>query len=347
MTIHRSSRVLEALACCFGLAVLWSLPFPAAAQEAERDTKEEPAGQKGRDPLAPLPRDRLPPRTRVPPDPEKAQFQRDAVFVRVGEVIVSSKGETILPDVQVVDTYLQEYLRRAGFRIVTRPGEARYRVEGDLQSEYDKDLKVQGRTVAYKVRAECSFFVLDREGNELESFDIPEVYQENVRSEESAFLQLRRYVAKLAWDRLRQQGEVLGDPGVARLLTSLCLEGASPRGEPPTTAEGVIEELVDRGLEVVPFMIEALTDTRSVLAPSSYPGFTEERRGELKVYHVADKVLEEIFQKVSRMSLETPPEGRFRIMTGWEQEWRRFCPPFRESPHAPSRAKKSSAKKSG
>jgi hypothetical protein len=43
---------------------------------------------------------------------------------------------------------------------------------------------------------------------------------------------------------------------------------------------------------------------------------------------MADKVLEEIFQKVSRMSLETDARTRLVIVKGWENEWARFCPSF-------------------
>ena len=113
------------------------------------------------------------------------------------------------------------------------------------------------------------------------------------------------------------------------------LQGATPEDAVATT-EGVIARLADRGLAVVPYMLEALSDTRPVVMPSSYPGLSEENRSELTVSHIADKVLEEIFQKISRMSLATTEKERFRIMSGWEQEWRRFCPPFRDSPHAPA-----------
>ena len=207
---------------------------------------------------------------------------------------------------------------------------------------------MRGKIVAYKVRAECSLFVLDRDGNEIESFEIPEVFQENVKSEESAFLQLRRYVVKLLWDRLRTDGKVFSDPEVARNVAALCvavsprIDAASPAVSPrigsatsdvpPTSSEAIIARLVARGLPVVPYMLEALTDTRSVLARSSYPGLNEKNRSKLKVFHIADKVLEEIFQKVSRMGLATTAKGRFRVMKGWELEWRRFCPPYRNSP---------------
>ena len=112
---------------------------------------------------------------------------------------------------------------------------------------------------------------------------------------------------------------------------------ASSKNDSALTTEDVIARLVARGLSIVPYMLEALADTRSVVMRSSYPGLNEKNRSELKVFHIADKVLEEIFQKVSRMGLATTAKGRFRIMKGWEHEWRRFCPPLRNSPFAASR----------
>ncbi len=349
MTMSKT-RAFAALAWLPAVAVVFSLSTlrSAAPDGPDGDRPSRPAADKqvpdqqlsnkeSGDPLAPLPADQLPPKTGVAPDVAKQQFVRDAVFVRVGEVIITSKGEEILPPVQVVDIYLQEYLRRAGFTIVDNSTKARYRIEGEVFSEHYKNLTVQGKIVAYKVRAECSLFVLDRDGNEIESFEIPEVFQENVKSEESAFLQLRRYVVKLLWDRLRTDGKVFSDPEVARNVAALCVAvspriGSATSDVPPTTSEAVIARLVARGLPVVPYMLEALTDTRSVLVRSSYPGVNEKNRSELKVFHIADKVLEEIFQKVSRMGLATTAKGRFRVMKGWELEWRRFCPPYRNSP---------------
>ena len=50
--------------------------------------------------------------------------------------------------------------------------------------------------------------------------------------------------------------------------------------------------------------------------------------------------IEEIFQKVSRMSLDigasTSDDMKLRrvILRGWEAEWRRFCKTYRDSPNA-------------
>jgi hypothetical protein len=71
------------------------------------------------------------------------------------------------------------------------------------------------------------------------------------------------------------------------------------------------------------------------MVKAAYPGLKVPT--DLKIYHLADKTLEEIFQKVSRMELKTPPQLRFYIIAGWENEWRRFCKPFRESPEADRR----------
>ncbi len=291
----------------------------------------------------PLPDAKLPAKTRPAPDPARDQYVREPVYVRVAEVIVDSAGELKIPDVQIVDRYLQEYLRRAGFPIAATVAEAKYRIEGDLEAQFDKVLRIQGRPVAFKVRAECSLFLLDADGSELEGFEIPEIFQENVKSEKSAFVQVRRLAAKTFWDHLTKDGDVLGDREVEAVIQRL---SAVPREGDAWSTEDCVKTLVGRGLAVVPAMLDALTDTRPVLVPSSYRGLTPETRPKLRIYHVADQVLEEIFQKVSRMNLDTPHRWRFLIMRGWENEWRRFCPPFRDSPNQKRDAKPESAQRS-
>ena len=69
------------------------------------------------------------------------------------------------------------------------------------------------------------------------------------------------------------------------------------------------------------------------------PALKEGVAARLRVYHAADKALEEIFQKVSRMKPEITPDDpeherlRRRILRGWENEWKRFCKPLAESPN--------------
>jgi hypothetical protein len=313
----------------------------AEPAEAAKESTKEPS--KAADPLEPLPLKNLPPQTRLKPDPEKSQFQRAAVLVQVEETVKPSKGDVYTPKVRVVENYLQEYLRRAGHPIVARPEDAVYRVEVGVQAEFDKELMVNGRRVAYKYGGSSSVRVLGRDGRELEKLEIPQVFRESAGSEEDALLQLDRYMAKVVWDNLFHKGSSLGNGKIIALLNSLAIEGAAqPEGEPetgPLTAEQIIASLVDLGLEAVPYLLDALIDDRIVRVESKYPGLKGRNLDDLKIYHLADKALEEIFQKVSRMSLDTSDAQRFRIIAGWANEWRRFCKPFRESP-APRANKK-------
>ena len=128
MNLRASTRLVAAFAWLLSVVVVSSLsPLRSAGgvlaatnpQDSQKDSERRkddprareaaaPAAQdtenteKPADPLAPLSRAQLPPRTRVPPDASRDQYVRDAVFVRIGEVIISSKGEEILPEVQVV-----------------------------------------------------------------------------------------------------------------------------------------------------------------------------------------------------------------------------------------------------
>ncbi|MBI4582567.1 MAG: hypothetical protein HY717_00845 [Planctomycetes bacterium] len=151
------------------------------------------------------------------------------------------------------------------------------------------------------------------------------------REEKNAVLDLRRQMAKSLWDNLFQRGKPFADPEIPLLLSSLSADDAA--SENPTSSEEVVKKLVACRFKAVPYLLDALTDMRPVLVAASYPGLTPGDAQKLRIYHIADKALEEIFQKVSRMSLDTPARHRFIIIRGWENEWRRFCKPYRESPY--------------
>lgn len=282
-------------------------------------------------PLAPLSQEDLPPVTRAPPDPQHDKHELFPVFVRIGEVYLPSDGDPIIPKKHIIEPYLQEYLRRAGYRVVKSEAEAKYRVEGSFETEFESTMRVQGRVVAYKVRGECYFDVLDSSGGKVESHELPEVYEESVEGEESARVELGRRIASIEWGNLRE-GKVFGDAEITSILHALTV----PAGEGGELrfVEDVVVRLANLGLRAVPFMLEAMIDRRAVELESR--SMTPQSAGAAgrRVYHVADKVLEEIFQKVSRMRLDTPARLRFIIIRGWENEWRRFCEPYRASPNA-------------
>ena len=120
-------------------------------------------------PLAPLSQEDLPPVTRAPPDPQDDKHELFPVFVRIGEVYLPADGDPIIPKKHIIEPYLQEYMRRAGYRVVKSEAEAKYRVEGSFETEFESTMRVQGRVVAYKVRGECYFDVLDSTGGKVES----------------------------------------------------------------------------------------------------------------------------------------------------------------------------------
>ncbi|MGQ9589110.1 MAG: hypothetical protein ACUVYA_02320, partial [Planctomycetota bacterium] len=297
-------------------------------------------GRSARDLLAPLPKEKLPPRTRPAPDPAKDRFSRDPVFVRVGEVVTPREGPDYVPDVLVVQNYLQAYFARAGHPAAAEAEKAAWRIEGSVKLAFHTTLQALGKDIAWKYRAEATIRVLDASGEERDRFEIPEAFRESTRSETSAVLEVRRYLAKVVWDRLFHQGKFFGNPKAEWLLNSLALEGPSASTEAdrpePATGDETVAALAGMGLEAVPHLIEALVDDRPILKKATYPGLTEETAPYLRVYHLADKALEEIFQKVSRLSLETertmtPREKarvRAAVIAGWENEWSRFCPSF-------------------
>lgn len=318
---------------------------PGAARDEEKvavTAAENPLseGRSVRDLLPPLPKEKLPPRTRQAPDPVKDRFSRDPVFVRVEEIVTPRAGPEYVPDVPVVQNYLQAYFARAGHPAAGAAEKAAWRIEGSVKLAFHTTLGALGKDIAWKYRAEASIRVLDASGEERDRFDVPEAFRESTRSETSAVLEVRRYLAKVIWDRLFHQGKIFGNARAEWLVNCLALEGTSPSAEgersEPATADEAIAALVGMGLEAVPHLIEALVDDRPVLKKSTYPGLTEETAPYLRVYHLADKALEEIFQKVSRLGLDTertmtPREKarvRAAVIAGWENEWSRFCPSF-------------------
>jgi hypothetical protein len=305
------------------------------------DEEEGPSPQvqpKPNESVPPLPQEKLPPRTREKPDPEGLQFRREAVHVRVDARVAPSSGPVGPPSTPVFEEHIKEYLRRFGHPVTDRAEEATYIVEGTFEAAWKSDVVFQRRTIAYEVKGSSTLRVLTREGEEIDAFEVPETLRVNVVSEESGFVDLGRYTAKLQWENLSRRSKRLARPQVVQLLEHLVVVdpgGETETGAVPESADVAVKRLADLGLEAVPYLIEALTDTRPVSLPSTYPGLEEQGAAGLKVYHVADKALEEIFQKVSRMGLTTTDEQRFVIIRGWENEWRRFCPSYRESPRAP------------
>ena len=301
------------------------------------------------DPLPKLAPSDLPPTTRAKPDPAKTQYLRESIHVSIAEQIKNQAGEVSAPPIKVLEDYLKEYLRRSGHPIAADSKSAEYVLEGSLEVSFVSVLRVLDRVAGYKYRGSATLTLWRASSGDRETFSLPDLLEENVKSEESAVLNLRRRMAKLFWDQIALQGKLLSTPEVAQLLGSLAQQ---PGTGDTLTTEDVVRRVGEIGFPAVPYLLEGLTDNRIVRVPSTYPGFKGRNLDDLRVFHIADKALEEIFQKVSRMNLdigaEDPASMKLRrvITKGWENEWRRFCKPYAESPNAP-RASPASSSASG
>jgi hypothetical protein len=338
-----SKGSLRAWGCLVGLLFTG---FPACRALSEEASKP-PEKLK----IPEIPKEKLPPRTRPKPDPEKTPYILQPVRVTIEEAVTSPKGDSYVPE-PVTLNYLSEYFRRAGHLVVGPGASAAYGVEGRVQLQFHSDLKVLGQPMGWKYRASASFRVLDGSGKELEHIEIPEVFRESVKSDKSAVVTTQRYLAKVIWDNLFYRGSVFADKKIQGLINALAQEGGED-GAPdlglqgPVTTGRVIQALADAGFKAVPYLLDALTDERIVRVDSEDPRLKGRNLDDFKIYHVADKALEEIFQKVSPMSLDTIAKERFVIIKGWEKEWRRFCKPYRESPSAPKEPRAEDPKKPG
>jgi len=341
---------------CMAFGALAVAPCRAAA--AEEPAKASPATPaKDGEPvteekkLGKLPEKDLPPLTRRKPDPDRDQFQRFSVHVKVTETLQASKGQVGPAAVPVVENYLSEYFRRAGHPVTSTPKGATYVVEGSVEVLFHSTLTLLESTIGWKYHGGGAVEVKDFTGKVIEKFEVPELHEESGRSEEIACLDFERHMAKLLWDNLLQQSQVFTNTEARDLIGSLSSQGATratsgskdPSDEIDDrllTTEDVVRRLADIGFPAVPYLLEALDDERVVLIPSDYPGLRGNDPSKLRAFHVADKALEEVFQKVSRMSLDigttTSEDIKLRrvILKGWEAEWRRFCKPYRESPKA-------------
>lgn len=323
-------------------AVLLQPLEPVPAAQEKKPSQEQPQKKPQKKP--PIPRlaaEKLPKQTRTRPDPAKSQVELETIHVDIEELAQTMDGTRYTPGTRVVQNYLEEYLRRAGYRVLKDAAGARYRIHGKISTIFDTELILQKRIIAWKYAGNVVVDLLDAEGKNLQKVSIPEVFRLNVKNEKSAIWDLRRYLSHLIYSEICLGGKVLGNKEIFGLIESLAVDSFDR--EEDVEAGGVVEKLADHGLSAVPYLLHALTDTRPVMANAEYPDLKVPT--DLKIYHLADKALEEIFQKVSRLELKTPARLRFYIIAGWENEWRRFCKPFRESPE-PERRRHALLKKS-
>lgn len=325
---------------------------PGYAQEKKSDPSGKPAqgtapGQeKRRAGPPPLPAEKLPPRTAAPPDPAKEQYRRDPVHVSIKERIQPREAPAYEPpaEARVLENHIAEYFRRAGFAVVRDPAGARYTIEGSFECKFHEAIVFQGQTIAHKYVGSATVSVKGKDGGEpLDRVEVPEYYADGilrpgVPEERRAAMEMRRRLAKVLWERLFHMGKTLADAEIPGLLARLAAD--DPEEEAPVLARDVVKALAAKRFTAVPYLLDALTDDRVVRVHATYPGLTSANSNQLRIYHLADKALEEIFQKVSRMGLESTQEDRFAVIRGWEGEWSRYCPSYRDSPQRALAAKK-------
>ncbi|MEM7233680.1 MAG: hypothetical protein AAF517_16005 [Planctomycetota bacterium] len=311
-------------------------PAEKKAEEATKIGEKKPAKEakktgdgkkKGKRLLPRIPKGKLPKRTRTPPDPKKDQLSRGSVYLSIAEVEDPSRGKAGPAKVSVVQPYAAEYFRRAGFRVVKNVGNADFRIEGKVVATFVSPIIFRKRTIGWKYIADASVTVTNRDGQLVSEHQIPQQEWDGGQDEPTASIDIRRLIAKNVHDTLFVKCAAFQTPKVGELLAALKVDPLE--AEDPRSGNELVDLMADLGVTAVPFLLEALTDNTTVLAETDFPGL--KKLDDLKVYHMADKALEEIFQKVSRLPLKATADERFIVTLGWENEWRRFCPAFRES----------------
>ena len=342
---------------CSLMIVLWVSSSSAEQSPAPVPIQTHP--EKDKDiPIPEVPPENLPRVTGEKPDPAKEQFARGIVHIQIGELVIPREGDSINPEIPLIQNYLSEYFRRAGYVVVSELQKASFRMKGNFECEYSESLVFRGLRFGLKFKGSGSIKVLDSNSKVIDQLEIPSHFREGIipgmanvpgntgsiesnateeaksaraLSEDTFVVRdLRREMSKIIWDHLFYKVEVFASPEIPKLIHSLSVEDLE--AEKIVEAADVIKKLAAHRLKAVPYLIEALTDESPVLVAAKYPGLTAFNAEKLRVFHIADKALEEIFQKVSRMNLDTPDKHRFIIIKGWENEWKHFCPSFRASP---------------
>ena len=329
-------------------ALLVSCSSTGAQEKGEKDVQAEKPSPVEEAPKpqklpAPLTADKLPPKTSRPPDPASDQYRRGTVYLRIEEEVKPKERPVYSPATRVLENYVAEYFRRAGFELAARPEDAQHRIEGKFHAEFVEAIVFLDKPIAHKYKGSVHLSVRGKGDEELEKVDVPELFKDGIQKPEVAedylaVMDMRRQMAKIVWESLFHFGKTFTDSQIPGLVASLALDDLET--EAPVQADAIIKALAQRRLDAVPYLLDFLTDEREVRVNAHYPGLTPQNAAKLRIYHIADKALEEIFQKVSRMDLDTQAKVRFGIIKGWENEWRKFCPSYRNSPQNAARETK-------
>src|SRR5207249_594451 len=152
--------------------------------------------------------------------------------------------------------------------VVKDAGAARYRLRGTYDAKFSRVIELQGTPIAHKYVGRVRLGIEEAgKPGEVDAVEVPEffadgVLEQGVPEDQVAVYEMRRRLAKIVWDRLRTSGKVFSDPDIPALLSSLSSD--EQEREAPTRAEDIVKKLSARRFSAVPYLLDALTDTRQV-----------------------------------------------------------------------------------
>jgi len=237
-------------------------------------------------------------------------------------VAIAETLDGVPTDINIASLLITRALLHHGFRLAPRE-EARYLVEGRLACTFHKELKMTlgevEQLLEHQWLAEFSLTLTDRgptgkEPAEVETFAFPEPLRHGRTDPELARRDIRRKAATTMAKSLLG-GRILGDPQVRQLLDAL-QDPFDPR-----RFEEIEREIVALGPRAVPYLLEALLDTRPVRMVGSYPDSEKFDPEDLKVYHLADRMLSELLSRRAALDLLSTETRRLQVITGWTWAW--------------------------
>ncbi len=231
-------------------------------------------------------------------------------------------GETT--QVNIADLLITRSLLQHGYRLAPK-GKARFLVEGTLTCTYFRHTTMtlggveQHLQHQWHARFDCTVTDRGEKGKrskepKIESFSFPEPLMDGRRDPTAAKRDIRRRAATDMAMRLTR-GELLGNPEIPQLLDAL-LDPYEPR-----TFNEIEEDLVTQGPAAVPYLIQALTDVRTVRPAGVYLDLKEFNKEELKVYHLADHALSAILDRAEGLDLLSTKDRRLNVITAWSWVW--------------------------
>lgn len=245
------------------------------------------------------------------------QLDRGTIHVSIAETL-----DGVPTDLNIAQLLITRALLQHGFELAPKD-EARFRVEGGLTCTFHQELMMHLGEVSQLLEnqwnAEFTVTLTDR-GPELsgpgdtESFTFPEPMMNGRTDPELARRDIRRRAATKMIEHL-VTGRMFSDPAVAQLLNAL----QDPYD--PRLFNEIEAEIIALGPHAVPHLLIALTDKRPVRPLGEYPGLESAEPDDLKVYHLADRMLSEILGRYPGLDIVSTDDRRMQVITGWTWAW--------------------------